>query len=202
MSTIFYALCQKSESSGKIYYRDFNNCIWKESIDENCLSSKKQFVEELGENSWKGNYKIISFDLTIRRVDSCKDDQQVNCYESNPGIVVFEDQDVSLFKWLKSWSREGNEATVSKKEDFKKCMKCTDCTYQYAFKDGYSRANKWHFVKDGDLPEENQEVLIFFPLPDKSRNVVAISQFKDNDFDVADLEDVIAWKEITVPQEE
>lgn len=105
MSTIFYALCQKSESSGKIYYRDFNNCTWKESIDENCLSSKKQFVEELGENTWKGNYKIISFDLVIRKIESCEDEQQANCYESNPGMVVFEDQDTSLFKWLKSWSR-------------------------------------------------------------------------------------------------
>ena len=41
MNIILYALSQKSKSSDKIYYRDFNNCTWKENIDENCLCSKK-----------------------------------------------------------------------------------------------------------------------------------------------------------------
>lgn len=81
MSTVFYALCQKSKASGKVYFRDFNNRVWRESIDENCLSSKKLFVEELGDKNWKGNYKILSFDLVARSTD---------CDESDPGIVVKE----------------------------------------------------------------------------------------------------------------
>ncbi len=59
---------------------------------------------------------------------------------------------------------------------------------------------QWHKVADGDLPKENQEVLVFFTLPDKSKNVVTIAQFKNNDFDIVDLQDVIAWKEIVLPE--
>lgn len=47
-----------------------------------------------------------------------------------------------------------------------------------------------------DLPEENQEVLVLFTLPDKSKNDVMIAEFENNDFNFVDLEDVIAWKEI------
>ena len=31
----------------------------------------------------------------------------------------------------------------SKKKDFRKCMKCTDGTYQSGFKDGYNKAIEW-----------------------------------------------------------
>ena len=48
-----------------------------------------------------------------------------------------------------------------------------------------------------DLPEENQEVLVLFTLPDKSKNDIMIAQFENNDFNFVDLEDVIAWKELT-----
>ena len=65
---------------------------------------------------------------------------------------------------------------------------------------GFNNANKWHYVKDGDLPKENQEVLVFFSLPDKSKNDVAIVCFKNNDFDIVDLQDVICWKEIILPK--
>ena len=47
-----------------------------------------------------------------------------------------------------------------------------------------------------DLPEENQEVLVLFTLPDKSKNDIMIAQFENNDFNLLDLEDVIAWKEL------
>ena len=60
------------------------------------------------------------------------------------------------------------------------------------------RQEKIHDLRKNpkDLPEENQEVLVYFTLPDKSRNSVAIAQFKSNDFDIVDLQDVIAWCEI------
>lgn len=69
INTTLYAISQKSKSSDKVYYRDFKDCGWKEDIDESCLSSKKQFVEEMGENNWKGNYKIISFDLVANELE-------------------------------------------------------------------------------------------------------------------------------------
>ena len=47
-----------------------------------------------------------------------------------------------------------------------------------------------------DLPEENQEVLVLFTLPDKSKNDIMIAQFENNDFNFVDLQDVIAWKEL------
>ena len=61
-----------------------------------------------------------------------------------------------------------------------------------------ARQEKWHDLRKNPkgLPEENQEVLVYFTLPDKSRNSVAIAQFKSNDFDIVDLQDVIAWCEI------
>lgn len=48
-----------------------------------------------------------------------------------------------------------------------------------------------------DLPKENQEVLVLFTLPDKSKNDIMIAQFENNDFNFVDLEDVIAWKELS-----
>lgn len=60
------------------------------------------------------------------------------------------------------------------------------------------RQEKWHDLKKSpqDLPKEKQEVLVFFTLPDKSKNDVMIAEFENNDFNFVDLEDVIAWCEI------
>lgn len=80
----------------------------------------------------------------------------------------------------------------SEKEEFKKCMKCTDCTYQYGFKDGYNKASKWHFVKDGDLPEENKKYWVLTsdgePKVDSWLSVSWVNSY-----------DIVAWKEIVFP---
>ena len=60
--------------------------------------------------------------------------------------------------------------------------------------------NECHYIKDGDLLKECQEVLVLFILPDKSKNDVMIAKFENNDFDFVDLDAVIAWKEITFPE--
>ena len=69
-----------------------------------------------------------------------------------------------------------------------------------AFLAGLKAARKemWHDLKKNpdDLPEENQEVLVLFTLPDKSKNDVITAQFENNDFNFVDLQDVIAWCEI------
>ena len=66
---------------------------------------------------------------------------------------------------------------------------------------GYNKANEWHYPSKGEYPKENQEVFVFFTLPDKSKNDIITAQFKDNDFNYVDLQDVIAWKEIILPKE-
>ena len=60
------------------------------------------------------------------------------------------------------------------------------------------RQEKWHDLKKNpqDLPKENQEVFVYFTLPDKSKNDIMIAEFENNDFNFVDLQDVIAWREI------
>ena len=74
--------------------------------------------------------------------------------------------------------------------------------YEDGFKDGAEFGyqlgkNECHYIKDGDLPKEGQEVLVLFTLPDKSKNDIMIAKFENNDFNFVDLDAVIAWKEIT-----
>ena len=61
-----------------------------------------------------------------------------------------------------------------------------------------ARQEKWHDLRKNPkgLPEENQEVLVYFTLPDKSKNAVTLAEFENNDFNFVDLQDVIAWCEI------
>ena len=80
---------------------------------------------------------------------------------------------------------------------------CTKSSFEAA-KEGFlaglkaARKEKIHYLRKSpkDLPEENQEVLVYFTLPDKSKNDVMIAEFENNDFNFVDLEDVIAWCEI------
>lgn len=67
-STRLYAVSQTSES-GETYYRDFKNCAWQKGLDECCLYSDKQFVKILAEKNWKGGYKILTFDLNLRKIE-------------------------------------------------------------------------------------------------------------------------------------
>ena len=68
------------------------------------------------------------------------------------------------------------------------------------FKDGYNKANKWHFVKDGDLPKHEVNVLVLY-------NVQCIDiahynyDYKEWHFIDSIVRDVIAWKEIVLPKE-
>ena len=67
-----------------------------------------------------------------------------------------------------------------------------------AYLAGLQAQEKIHDLRKNpkDLPKENQEVLVLFTLPDKSRNDIMIAEFENNDFNFVDLEDVIAWKEL------
>ena len=80
---------------------------------------------------------------------------------------------------------------------------CTKSPFE-ASKEGFlaglkaARQEKIHDLRKNpkDLPEENQEALVLFTLPDKSKNDIMIAQFENNDFNFVDLQDVIAWKEL------
>ena len=73
-----------------------------------------------------------------------------------------------------------------------------------AFKDGYNKANEWHYVKDGDLPRNDTKVLVLL-----ENKRLKISTFMKNmftlwnrDYDTyTKLYDVYAWKEIVLPEE-
>ena len=67
---------------------------------------------------------------------------------------------------------------------------------------GYNKANEWHYVKDGYLPEENQWVLVY----DGSYTVCNYHsntpiKWLDNYENEVYEGSIIAWKEIVLPKE-
>ena len=77
---------------------------------------------------------------------------------------------------------------------------------------GYNKANEWHYVKDGDLPKDEKDMLMSEPLilltKLKGTNNLSISigqyNFSTQEFSyqhIVGLTDVIAWKEIVLPKE-
>lgn len=65
-----------------------------------------------------------------------------------------------------------------------------------ALKKELNKANEWHYVKDGDLPKEEGAVLIYWKCGDiKCASVV-------EPYKVTEDTHIIAWKEITLPEEE
>ena len=67
---------------------------------------------------------------------------------------------------------------------------------------GYNKANEWHFVKDGIMPEENQWVLVY----DGSYTVCNYHsntpiKWLDNYENEVYEYSIIAWREIVPPKE-
>ena len=97
-------------------------------------------------------------------------------------------------------------------EDSFKCKKVlykweTDKhSYIDGFKDGvefgYNKANEWHYLKDGIMPEENQWVLVY----DGSYTVCNYHsntpiKWLDNYENEVYESTIIAWREIVLPKE-
>ena len=84
-----------------------------------------------------------------------------------------------------------------------------DLLAEECFKDGaefgYNKANEWHYVKDGDFPEEEKEYLIYTKKKKLEIRKIHISgdgkNYLTDVFLMRDLESVIAWKEIVLPKE-
>lgn len=81
--------------------------------------------------------------------------------------------------------------------------------YECGFLDGvdlgYNKANEWHWIKDGDFPEEEKEYLIYTKKKKLEIRKIHISgdgkNYLTDVFLMRDLESVIAWKEIVLPKE-
>ena len=75
--------------------------------------------------------------------------------------------------------------------------------YQKGAEFGYNKANEWHFVKDGDLPKEFDKP--YLCKVNSHFEVGYFMAYKEQPwhFDeyYLDNEDVIAWKEIVLPNE-
>ena len=69
---------------------------------------------------------------------------------------------------------------------------------------GYNKANEWHWIKDGDFPEEEKEYLIYTKKKKLEIRKIHISgdgkNYLTDVFLMRDLESVIAWKEIVLPE--
>jgi hypothetical protein len=62
---------------------------------------------------------------------------------------------------------------------------------------GYNKANEWHYVKDGDLPKEDDKVLVLL-----KDGMIQIDRFYPIiEWCLSVNTDVIAWKEIVLPKE-
>ena len=80
------------------------------------------------------------------------------------------------------------------------CKNCSKEKWQNGAEFGYNKANEWHYVKDGDLPKHEVNVLVLY-------NVQCIDiahynyDYKEWHFIDSIVRDVIAWKEIVLPKE-
>ena len=62
---------------------------------------------------------------------------------------------------------------------------------------GYNKANEWHYVKDGDLPKDDNDVLVLL----KDETMQVDYYFSKIGWNISLKADVIAWKEIVLPKE-
>ena len=87
-----------------------------------------------------------------------------------------------------------------------------DVGFQQGANFGYNKANEWHYVKDGDLPKDEKDMLMSEQLilltkmkgTDNLNLSIGQYNFSTQEFSYprfVGLTDVIAWKEIVLPKE-
>ena len=74
-------------------------------------------------------------------------------------------------------------------------------TFKDASEFGYNKANEWHYVKEGDLPELYKDVLVVFSQGDYDVKRLTNHNEWVGRGSWCSLTDVIAWKEIVLPKE-
>lgn len=99
--------------------------------------------------------------------------------------------------------------TIEKGSSVEIALKSGILGFEQGAEFGYNKANEWHYVKDGDLPEEDKSIMIYAKLADgvavgKRRKQGKVYEWYfatyDGTFCLRDT-DVIAWKEIVLPKE-
>lgn len=81
-------------------------------------------------------------------------------------------------------------------------MTYNESAYKTGFQDGYNKANEWHYMKDGIMPEENQWVLVYdgsYTVCNYHSNVPI--KWLDNYENEVYESTIIAWREIIPPKE-
>lgn len=81
---------------------------------------------------------------------------------------------------------------------------CTIDNFKDGAEFGYNKANEWHYVKDGDLPKDDKQYLVLFFYNYKGKKEMSFG-VRDNlhsDFEThrCYTEQIIAWKEIVLPE--
>ena len=82
------------------------------------------------------------------------------------------------------------------------CKNCSKEKWQNGAEFGYNKANEWHFVKDGIMPEENQWVLVYdgsYTVCNYHSNtpIKWLDNYENEVYEYA----IIAWREIVPPKE-
>ena len=108
------------------------------------------------------------------------------------------------------FEKEAEEYFRENAYNFDEVTVCREC-----MEFGYNKANEWHYVKDGDLPNEDVYVYLLFK-EDEYPTVARRHLFKEWEGGLkwcwdckwgsgytieADNDRIIAWKEIVLPKE-
>ena len=121
-------------------------------------------------------------------------------------------------KWK---SEQYKDQSTEEKMEFVEHLHTFPKYFEKTFKDGYNKANEWHYVKDGDLPKVSGRYFVYvgggengvYSL-DFDTEVNAFGYWcldvgvnlgvRDSIFETVaerDEDEVIAWKEIVLPKE-
>ena len=109
------------------------------------------------------------------------------------------------------FEKEAEEYFRENAYNFDELTACREC-----MEFGYNKANEWHYVKNGDLPnKELEEKQLLVRVSNYTKDCIFAYYMKDRYcskngkrfyFDIncdypIDIEDIIAWKEIVLPKE-
>ena len=113
------------------------------------------------------------------------------------------------------FEKEAEEFADCKKSFWRQGRTCIESViqaFQKGAEFGYNKANEWHYVKDGNLPPFDTNVLVIHRWAKTPEVGKRIKVFIDNSVWVwsmcsdrfrytSDDKNVIAWKEIVLPKE-
>ena len=148
---------------------------------------------EFGYNKANENDCELLKSLLYCTVKSCNNCGKVNCENFQRQRIDYCGLWVSYKDYIAKLEKEN--AVLKKKNSDEECLK-------RLAKKGYiklcSKANEWHFVKDGKYPAHSNRVLVFTD-EGVGFGIYGLDNQKWYTYDTGF--DVIAWKEIELPKE-